>query len=55
MVPWGLTAGASATDAVIQKKFESGMATLIISSEELKDAMKVIKSLEVLLKQLKMK
>ena len=45
--PLGLTAAASATDAVIHKKmFGSGTTTLIISNEEMNDIMKTIKSLE---------
>ena len=44
----GLTAAASATDAAIHKKiFGSGITTLIISSEEINDIMKIVKSLEV--------
>ena len=47
LIPLGLTAAASATDAAIQKKiFGSGMTTLIISNEEMNDIMKTIKSLE---------
>ena len=47
MIPLGLTAAASATDAAIQKKiFGSGMTTLIISNEENDDIFKVVKSLE---------
>ena len=47
LVPLGLTAAASATDATIQKKiFESGMTTLIITNEEMNDIMKILKSLE---------
>ena len=43
----GLTAAASATDAVIHKKmFESGITALIISNEEMNDIMKIVKSLE---------
>ena len=42
-----LTAAASATDAAIHKKmFRSGFTTLIISNEEMKDIMKIVKSLE---------
>ena len=44
LVPLGLTAAASATDASIQKKtFESGTATLIFSNRELNDIMKIVK------------
>ena len=47
LVPLGLTAAASATDATIQKKiFESRMTTLIITNEEMNDIMKILKSLE---------
>ena len=49
LIPLGLTAAASATDAAIHKKmFGSGNTTLIISNEEiiLNDIMKIIKSLE---------
>ena len=47
LIPLGLTAAATATDAAIQKKvFGSGMTTLIISNEEMGDIMKIIKSLE---------
>ena len=55
LIPLGLTAAASATDAAIHKKmFGSGRfldlatrnTTLIISNEEMNDIMKIIKSLE---------
>ena len=47
LIPLGLTAGVSPTDAAIQKKiFGSGMTTLIISNEEMNDVMKIVKSLE---------
>ena len=47
LIPLGLTAAASATDTVILKKmFWSGTTTLIISNEEMKDIMKIIKYLE---------
>ena len=47
LIPLGLTAVASATDAAIHKKmFGSGMATLITSNEEMNDIMKIVKSLE---------
>ena len=43
----GLTAAASTTNAAIQKKmFGSGVTTLIISSEEMNDIMKTVKSVE---------
>ena len=47
LIPLGLTAVASATDAAIQKKiFGSGMTTLIISNEEMNDIVKIVKSLK---------
>ena len=47
LIPLGLTAAASATDAATHKKmFGSGNTTLIISNEEMNDIMKIIKSLE---------
>ena len=47
LIPSGLTAAASATDAVIQKKiFCSVMMTIVVSNEEMDDTMKIIKSLE---------
>ena len=55
LIPLGLTAAESATDAAIHKKmFGSGRlsdlatrnTTLIISNEEMNDIMKIIKSLE---------
>ena len=47
LIPLGLTATGSATDAAIHKKmFGSGTIILIISNEEMNDIMKVIKSLE---------
>ena len=55
LIPLRLTAAASATDAAIYKKmFVSGThsselpkrTTLIISSEEMNDIMKVVKSIE---------
>ena len=47
LVPSGLTAVTSATDAVIQKKlFESGTTTLVFSNECLNNIMKIVKSLE---------
>ena len=55
LIPLGLTAAASATNAAIHKKMFgsgrlSGLAThnttLIISDEEMNDIMKIIKSLE---------
>ena len=63
LISFGLTAGASATDAAIQKKlFGSGTTALIILNKEMEDIMKTVKSLEesgswkkALMKQLKMK
>ena len=47
LIPLGLTAAASATDASIHKKmFGSSTSTLIISNEEMTDIMKIVKSLE---------
>ena len=51
----GLTATASATDAAINKKIlGSGATTLIVSNDEINDALKIVNSLEdsgVLLKR----
>ena len=48
LIPLGLTAAASATDAAIHKKrFGSGVTTLIISNEEKNDIMKIDKSLKI--------
>ena len=42
LIPLGLTAAASATDAAIHKKmFRSGFTTIIISNEEMEDVMKI--------------
>ena len=47
MVPLGLTAAVSASNAAIQKKiFESGTTALIISDEEIDDIVKIVESLE---------
>ena len=47
LVPLGLTAAASVTDAAIQKKiFGSGTTALIVSNKEINDVMKIVKSLE---------
>ena len=47
LIPLGLTAAASATDAAIQKKIHgSGTTKLIILNEEMGDIMNIIKSLE---------
>ena len=46
LIPLGLSAAASATDAAIQKKFfGSSKTALIISNKEMKD-IKIVKSLE---------
>ena len=45
LVPLGLTAAASATDAAIQKNISGSETTaLIISNEGMEDIMKIIKS-----------
>ena len=47
LIPLGLTAAASATDAATHKKvFGSGITTLIILYEEMNYIMKIVKSLE---------
>ena len=47
LIPLGLTAATSATDAAIHKKLlRSGVTTLIISNEEMNDIMKTVKSQE---------
>ena len=47
LIPSGLTAAASSTDAAVHKKmFGSGNTTLIISNKEMNDILKVIKSFE---------
>ena len=47
MIPLGLTAAASATDAATHKKrFGSSNTTLIISNEEMNYIMKIAKFLE---------
>ena len=46
LIPLGLTAAASVTDTVIHKKmFGSGNRTLIMSNEEMKNIIKIVKSL----------
>ena len=43
LIPLGLTAAASATDASFHKKmFRSGATTLIISNEEMNDILNII-------------
>ena len=47
LAPLGISAAMSATDGSIKKKMlGSGMATLIISNDEMNDILKVVKSLE---------
>ena len=47
LIPLGLTAAASATDAAVHKKmFGYGFTALINSNEEMNDVMKTVKSLE---------
>ena len=47
LAPLGITAAASAIDAVIQKKIHaSGRKILIISNKEMNDIMKVVRALE---------
>ena len=47
LIPLGLTAAATATDAAIyEKMFGSGNTKLIISNEEMIDIMEIVKSLE---------
>ena len=46
LIPLGLTAAVSETDAAIQKKFfVSGVRSLTISNKEMNDVMKIVKSL----------
>ena len=47
LIPLGLTAAASAADAVIRKKIlDSGTTTLISSNEEMNDILKIVQALE---------
>ena len=47
LIPLGLTAAASSTDAAIHKQmFGSGTTTLIISNEEMNDVMKIVSHLK---------
>ena len=47
LIPLGLTAAASATDAAIHKKmFESGFTIQVISNEERNDIVNIVKSLK---------
>ena len=44
LLPLGLSAGMSVSDAAIQKKiYGSGTTSLIISNEEMEDIMKIVK------------
>ena len=62
LIPLRLAAAASAADGAIhEKRFRSGFTTLLIFNEEMKDIMKIVKSLNnsglwinVLAKQWKM-
>ena len=52
MIPLGLIAAVSATNAAIQKKiYGSGTTELIISHEKLEDIMEISKLLEESMKQ----
>ena len=47
LIPLGLTAATSAVDAGIHKKIlQSVTTTLVISSDEMEDIIKIVKSLE---------
>ena len=47
LLPLGLSVGISVADAAIKKKiYVSGSTALIILNEEIKDIMKIVKSLE---------
>ena len=47
LIPLGLTAAASATDAAIQKKIlGQGVTALVISNKEIENVIKIVKSLE---------
>ena len=47
LLPLGITAAASATDAGIQKKIhDSGTRTLIVSNKEMNDIMKFVQALQ---------
>ena len=45
LIPLGLTAAASATDAAIHEKMSASGNTTLIINEELNDIMKTVKSL----------
>ena len=50
LAPLGITAAASAIDAGIQKKIHgSGTTTLIILNEEMKDIIKIVLALKILI------
>ena len=47
LIPLGLTAAPSASDAAVQNKtFEARTTTLILSNEEMNNIMKILKPLE---------
>ena len=47
LAPLGITAGASAIDAGLQKKIHgSGTTTLIISNEKMNDMVEIVQALE---------
>ena len=46
LITLGLTTASEADEAINKKLFGSGNTTLIISSEEMNDIMKIIKSLK---------
>ena len=50
LIPLGLTAAASAADARTHKKvLGSGITLLIISNDEMKDIIRIVKSLKILI------
>ena len=50
LIPFGLTAAASAADAGIHKKIlGSGNTTLVISNEEMNDIIKIVQALKILI------
>ena len=48
LAPLGLAASMSANDGSIQKKIHGSRVKLIIEQEDMKDIMKIIKALEIL-------
>ena len=46
LIPLRLSAAASAADAVIHRTLGSGTTTLVISNDEMKDIIKIAKSLK---------